>query len=728
MKKYIVIIDLHCDPTIPSGAGDIGGGNTYSRSLLHELQKNNVPHIYITRKKYPHLEEYIHMTPCSEFYRIDLGDWGPIDKDILQNYHLQSEEKINNILSNYKNDQFIFHSSYWQSGMLAYSLSEKYHTFYVHTILSNAKKKQLIGAVDDIAKQRIEEEEKIFSHAKYLICSSLSEINEMQNLYAIPLEKLIMAGLKVDSHYLFPAYNARGEIHINTLGINAVEHQYLSYFTESNENDNYLWWNEKNFIYFGRIHKNKGIKEIIIAWSQAYQLIGISMPNLWIVGGAPTQIEHFRNEIKEDIPLLESYEKQHKIIWWGTLPPEGISTLLLKSSVLITHSKYEAGGLVLLEALNQGIPVIATPNGYGKDYLKDWYNGFVVPYNDIASLRQKLIFFCSQPFLSDYMGRNAKHSATMIEQSYNFFHSHMFAYGLDDKCNHVLPTHDNIDWYQEIRRQPMDSYPFLTNFPSIKDIIQIIKSCTQCTVLKIVEVDEDILDYKLWEITTNYGNYLFAYYYDIINTTNIWNPYSTEEYVLTKAKRVNTVVDLFAEMKNPSVVYKNTAYGYVIYKGSLSDVFLPEEYLHLSFKSEEEEAILINYKFNEILELLKSPFMKQYNVLSLIHYVERIKSNFKSNTISEVNIPFVSITPLFLFKENLKILSYDKIGLKYKHLQNASREVNDISVIANCNNLDLEHLWSIYFELYAYIEQQLVYSKDFKTTFIDAIQKGTLQK
>ena len=53
MKKYVVIIDLHCDPTIPSGAGDIGGGNTYSRSLLHELQKNNIYHIYITRGVMP---------------------------------------------------------------------------------------------------------------------------------------------------------------------------------------------------------------------------------------------------------------------------------------------------------------------------------------------------------------------------------------------------------------------------------------------------------------------------------------------------------------------------------------------------------------------------------------------------------------------------------------------------------------------------------------------------
>lgn len=70
MKKYVVIIDLHCDPTIPSGSGDSGGGNAYSRSLLQELQKNNVYHIYITRKKYSYLEEYIQMTSFSEFYRL----------------------------------------------------------------------------------------------------------------------------------------------------------------------------------------------------------------------------------------------------------------------------------------------------------------------------------------------------------------------------------------------------------------------------------------------------------------------------------------------------------------------------------------------------------------------------------------------------------------------------------------------------------------------------------
>ena len=108
-------------------------------------------------------------------------------------------------------------------------------------MLSNDKKKEKTGAVEDIVKQRIQQEEKIFAHAKYLICSSLSEMNEMQKLYAIPQENLILAGLEVDNHYLYPAYNTRGEIRINSLGNIIVGQQYLSYFSNINKDDDYLW-------------------------------------------------------------------------------------------------------------------------------------------------------------------------------------------------------------------------------------------------------------------------------------------------------------------------------------------------------------------------------------------------------------------------------------------------------------------------------------------------------
>lgn len=726
MKTYVVIIDLHCDPTIPSGAGDIGGGNTYSRSLLQELQKNNVYHIYITRKKYPYLEEYIQMTPFSEFYRINLGDWGPIDKDVLQNYHSLSRKLISDILSKYENCTFIFHSSYWQSGMLAYDLAKQYSTFYVHTILSNAKKKKLTGAVDDIAAQRIHEEEKVFQHAKFLICSSMSEMAEMQELYSISAEKLILAGLKVDSHYQFPAYNARGEVRTNTLGNILSSQQYFSYFSGINRDDDYLWWNRKNFIYFGRIHTNKGIKEIILAWLQAYEIIGKDMPNLWIVGGAPSQIEQFRNSIKEECPQMDEMERQHRIIWWGTLPPEGISTLLLKSAVLITHSKYEAGGLVLLEALNQGIPVIATANGYGKDYLTNWYNGFIVPYGDIAALKQKLLFFCGQPFLTDYMGVNAKQSAEIIGETFDFFASHMMAYGLYPSKKKASFSKQNKDWYQAIRLHSVDSYPYLTEIPSRSDIKKIMQGCIPCTVLNIQELGKNVLDYRLWEIITNTGTYLFAYYYDLINTTNIWNPYSTEEYVLTKAERIDALTSNLATSKKESIIYQNTAYGYVIYHGHISNIFSDDkEPIDIPGKTDEEESSLLCLKFKELLFLLESPITSTYRTEPLTNYIQNILRCFSSTEALVDNLPYASICSLFFdINRDMKIISYDKNGLQYKHLTNALREIVYISNAFCYEKLSLEQLWLIYFDLYKYIENLLIYNNDSKTDLINVNVKS----
>ncbi len=119
----------------------------------------------------------------------------------------------------------------------------------------------------------------------------------------------------------------------------------------------------------------------------------------------------------------------------------------------------------------------------------------------------------------------------------------------------------------------MDTYPYLTELPSKFDIVQIIQNCLNCTVLNIQEIGENILDYKLWKSTQTMES-TFFYYFDIINTTNIWNPYSTEEYVLTKGERIHTLLEAIENDKKLPVIYKNTACGYVVYNGSLYDVIL----------------------------------------------------------------------------------------------------------------------------------------------------------
>ena len=50
----------------------------------------------------------------------------------------------------------------------------------------------------------------------------------------------------------------------------------------------------------------------------------------------------------------------------------------------------EGFGMVITEALSQGLPVITTPNTCGPDVLSDGEDGFIVPIRSPVALAEKL--------------------------------------------------------------------------------------------------------------------------------------------------------------------------------------------------------------------------------------------------------------------------------------------------------------------------------------------------
>lgn len=250
MRQLVVIIDLHCDATMPSGAQEFGGGNTYARNLLLGLLERSCNFIYITRKKYPFLESSVRLSQSAVLYRLNLGNFGADDKDVLQLYYSQAMEQILNILSDYASHeyQFVFHSCYWQSGYIAGILAERFQTFYIHTVLSNGKSKAAQGAVSDLAEGRIETETQVFQKAKFIICSSNSERQDLIHLYGLSKQKLIVSGRWVDLRYRTPLYMDNGSIATNSLGGRVPVH-YLPVqpsFTPSHYNtNNSAWWQRK---------------------------------------------------------------------------------------------------------------------------------------------------------------------------------------------------------------------------------------------------------------------------------------------------------------------------------------------------------------------------------------------------------------------------------------------------------------------------------------------------
>lgn len=187
--------------------------------------------------------------------------------------------------------------------------------------------------------------------------------------------------------------------------------------------DHAPWWNEGPFLYIGRIAQSKGVFEILSAWLALAARLGTRCPDLWMAGGAPAEIaaERARHSRRG---LLERLEGRGRLRWWGYLDEGGLSALLLKARVLIAHSTYEPGGRVVLEAMTQGVPVIATPNGFALDLVRDWVTGFLVPTGDTSALRRRMEHFALQPLLGPSMGIAARATALNALRSWDFYRSH----------------------------------------------------------------------------------------------------------------------------------------------------------------------------------------------------------------------------------------------------------------------------------------------------------------
>jgi hypothetical protein len=187
------------------------------------------------------------------------------------------------------------------------------------------------------------------------------------------------------------------------------------------------WWLRRAFVYVGRIDPDKGVLAIVAAWRELRARVGEGCPPLWLVGGTPEEIDVLRASIPDPEELARD-ERAGRIHWWGYLDPPGISTVLLRALALVVHSRYEPGGRVVLEAMTEGVPVIATPHGFAATLVQDWCTGFLVDFGDTESLARRMEHFVRQPLLRSALGDAARAAAAAALKTWSFIDVHCEVY------------------------------------------------------------------------------------------------------------------------------------------------------------------------------------------------------------------------------------------------------------------------------------------------------------
>lgn len=95
-----------------------------------------------------------------------------------------------------------------------------------------------------------------------------------------------------------------------------------------------------------------------------------------------------------------------QIKFLGFVSEEKKFQYLDNSDIYVLSSVHEGFGIVLQEAMQVGLPIIATDNGGQVDFVKDNENGFLVKFGDEIGMAEKIEKLLSDKKLRDKMKKN----------------------------------------------------------------------------------------------------------------------------------------------------------------------------------------------------------------------------------------------------------------------------------------------------------------------------------
>jgi D-inositol-3-phosphate glycosyltransferase len=110
-----------------------------------------------------------------------------------------------------------------------------------------------------------------------------------------------------------------------------------------------------------------------------------------VIGGD----EHCQTEVERLKVLSRSLKIQESVIFLGLVKQEILPFFYSAANLCVVPSYYESFGLVVLESLACGTPVVATQVGGAESVIRQGETGYVVRNNDSCHLADKIALFLS---------------------------------------------------------------------------------------------------------------------------------------------------------------------------------------------------------------------------------------------------------------------------------------------------------------------------------------------
>ena len=246
-----------------------------------------------------------------------------------------------------------------------------------HTLV--LMKNRVAQSPDEIeGKYRLEGEQAVLQSADRIIAATPAEMAQLQWLYQADMRKIVVIppGVDICRFYPIPADEAKEFIGVPPCG--------------------------RMILFVGRIEPLKGLDVLLesIARLRQQDALGEYRFCLIVIGGeTETDSEMMSAEMTRIQALREQYGLQDLVAFLGKRGQDTLPYYYSAAEVVVVPSYYESFGMVALEAMACGTPVVASQVG-GLAYLvQDGVTGFTVPVDDPQALADRLMSLLSNPEL-----------------------------------------------------------------------------------------------------------------------------------------------------------------------------------------------------------------------------------------------------------------------------------------------------------------------------------------
>ncbi|HSE60873.1 MAG TPA: glycosyltransferase [Candidatus Saccharimonadales bacterium] len=368
------MISDHADPLAKIGTKDAGGQNVYVMNVATLLAKLGVIVDVYTRWDRASKQEVVTVQPGFRVIRVKAGPKGAMPRDDFLHVTDEFTRRVSQRIERESLTYHVIFSHYWFSGVIGLALARAYSLPLTHVYHSIGRMRRealehehalshdcnAFFAVRDAWERRIAHE------STTVISTSPNERDDIVRLFDIPADKIQVIPVGVDTAVFrpYPARNVR-----KRLGLPA---------------DGPL------VLYAGRLEWRKGIGTLITAMAELIKRWPTA--TLCIIGGGSSTASQAMDadERKRLEEIITSLRLQDHVHFLGARPQTVIPAYYAAADVCAVPSYYEPFGIVPLESMACGTPVVASRTGGLQYTVEDGVSGHHVEPRSHADLAQKL--------------------------------------------------------------------------------------------------------------------------------------------------------------------------------------------------------------------------------------------------------------------------------------------------------------------------------------------------